>query len=160
MFCREYIKDLNVSRAYLEVYPKGNASSGTRLVQNVKVQQRIQELFKERSERVEGDGDLVLKMLRNAALVNLHYWYDLGHQGMSMDRFKEMPEEVQLLVTSVKEKITKTGDDFVTYVEVDFLDKKFALEKLGSHEGLWKNNHNIKLESYEKILRKAREANK
>ena len=51
LFCREYLIDLNATRAYGAVYKtkgKKAEASGCRLLGNAKVKERLAELFKKR----------------------------------------------------------------------------------------------------------------
>tara|TARA_R100001086_G_C11848201_1_gene260872 strand:- start:24602 stop:25105 length:504 start_codon:yes stop_codon:yes gene_type:complete len=70
-FCHEYLKDLNATRAYKDVYKTKNQrtaeSAAQRLLSNVEVQRRVQELMDERSERVKIDADYVLNTIQEVA---------------------------------------------------------------------------------------------
>ena len=66
-FCIEYIRTLNAKQIYLQAYPEStdrNAeSSGSRLLSNAKVKQRLSELMeKDRSNRI-ASAEEVLEML-------------------------------------------------------------------------------------------------
>lgn len=66
-FCIEYIRTLNAKQSYLQAYPEStdrNAeSSGSRLLSNAKVKQRLSELMeKDRSNRI-ASAEEVLEML-------------------------------------------------------------------------------------------------
>lgn len=62
-FCQEYIKDFNASRAGAAIgYSEKTAGSqGSRLLKDVEIKKRIEELKAERAERVKIDADYVLK---------------------------------------------------------------------------------------------------
>ena len=66
-FCIEYVRTLNAKQSYLQAYPEStdrNAeSSGSRLLSNAKVKQRLSELMeKDRSNRI-ASAEEVLEML-------------------------------------------------------------------------------------------------
>jgi phage terminase small subunit len=71
IFCREYLVDLNATRAYLAVYAGAKessaAESGSRLLRNVKVAARLQELMEERNERLAVNQDWVVTRLKRVA---------------------------------------------------------------------------------------------
>jgi phage terminase small subunit len=67
MFCREFLVDLNGTKAYSRVYPDAAKTSARRLASqlltNVDVKKRIYELAHERAERVEVTADDVVRDL-------------------------------------------------------------------------------------------------
>lgn len=62
-FCEEYLFDLNITQAAIRAgYSQHTAAQhGSRLLNDVKIQTRIQKLKSERSNRVQVDQDWVLK---------------------------------------------------------------------------------------------------
>lgn len=71
MFCKEYITDFNATQAYLRVHPETSYNSARvlacRLLARVNVQERVQELMQERSERLQISADDVVKELKEIA---------------------------------------------------------------------------------------------
>ena len=66
-FVKEYLIDLNSTRAYKEVYKcsdKVANASWPRMLVNVSIQKKIQEKFDERSKKVELDAEWVLRNLK------------------------------------------------------------------------------------------------
>jgi len=68
-FCQEYLVDLNATQAAIRAgYSERTAKSqGARLLTNVDIATRIQELMNKRSKRVEIDADWVLTQLKKVA---------------------------------------------------------------------------------------------
>ena len=73
LFATEYLIDLNATQAAIRAgYSKRTAhSQGPRLLDNVEVKKRIQELGAKRSERCEITSDEVLQEIAKVAFVNL-----------------------------------------------------------------------------------------
>jgi len=69
MFCKEYLIDLNATQAAIRAgYSKKTAKTiGGQNLSKLIIAQRIQVLFNKRAERVEIDGDWVLKKLQKVA---------------------------------------------------------------------------------------------
>ncbi len=67
LFCKEYLVDLNATQAAVRAgYSERTAKSqGARLLTNVDVAERIQQLMTERSKRVEIDADWVLNGIKD-----------------------------------------------------------------------------------------------
>lgn len=70
-FCIEYIRTLNARQSYLIAYPEcsfGSASaSGVRLLNNAKVQERIEELMQEMRKEKIASAEEVLELLTEIA---------------------------------------------------------------------------------------------
>jgi len=156
LFCQEYMKDLNATRAYMRVYTNTKEATalanGSKLLGNVNINARVKELFEARKERVQKEADGTLDMLTRARDFNLcEYITDFGE--IDIVKLKTAPIEIQRLLCNVK----SSANGGAMVVNMEFLSKQFAIDKLGSHEGLWKNNHMIKIESYEDIMRKIKQ---
>ncbi|ELY3856745.1 terminase small subunit [Providencia rettgeri] len=65
MFCREYLVDLNATQAAIRAgySDKTARSQANRMLTNVDIEKRIQELMNNRSDRLDVDADYVLKRL-------------------------------------------------------------------------------------------------
>ena len=73
IFCAEYIIDLNATQAAIRAdYSKKTArSKGCQLLTKVNIQNEIQKLKAERSERVQIEADSVVKELAKVAFSNI-----------------------------------------------------------------------------------------
>src|SRR6478735_89676 len=75
VFCREYLRDLNATRAYRTAYPtaglKSSESGGSRMLRIAKVAERVQALMAERMARVGVRADDVLRALAAIALSDI-----------------------------------------------------------------------------------------
>lgn len=142
-FCKEYLVDLNATRAYRDVYSaaqKVSEVNGCKLLSNTKVSQRISELKKKVTKKVEITIDGQLSFLKNARDIDLTHWYTLGSRGMSMEQFDSMPKELRILVTGAKKKVNNEGHETI---EVTFFSKEKAVELLGKYKEMWTDKKKI-----------------
>jgi phage terminase small subunit len=136
MFCQEYLKDLNATQAAIRAgYAERTAQpASSRLLSNVIVQARINELKSERSERVQIDADWVLK--HNAEILNADVADILNDEGAYLP-IKQWPLiwrqmlngiDIQQLLTSGKD-----SEVIGEVVKIKFIDRLKALEMIGKH---------------------------
>ena len=138
VFCDEWLKDLNGTRAYRAAYKgvkndetaKVNAS---RLLTNANVQKYIQEKQKEREKRTEITQDMVLKELAKLAFTDRTGIVQIkkGNAGdvVVIKSTDDLTEEQKALISGIKE--TKFG------IEVTFYNKEKSLELIGRHLGMF-----------------------
>lgn len=132
-FCQEYLIDLNATKAADRAkYSKKTANEqGSRLLANVKVQARIQELMDERSKRTEITSDIVLKELLLIAKTDLSEAFD--EQG-SLKDIHDIPENIRRAIAGVEVYVeTIQGIEIGRTKKLKLWDKNRALEMLGRH---------------------------
>lgn len=158
LFADEYLIDLNAEAAairagYSPRYARGNAH---KLVANSCIQAYIQERMAERSKRTEITQDMVLKELASIAFSNMTdyaqiveeqavdissgncipiydaYGKPVMQKQVDFTLTENLTEEQTRAIASIKEG--RNG------IEVKMHDKIRALEKLGEHLGMWKDN--------------------
>lgn len=117
IFCQEYMIDLNATQAAIRAgYSKKTASvQGSRLLTNVNVLTRIEELKKERSEKLHLDADWVLRRLMQIS-----------------DRC--MQQEPVLEFDYEEKKLVETGE-----YKFDSVGANKATELIGKHLGMFKD---------------------
>ena len=147
-FCQEYMIDLNQTQAYLRAgyKPKKTESaveSASRLSTNVKVRARIDELMAERSSRTGVTADRVVRELARIAFLDPTRLADMDSATIQDDA----SEDDRAAIASIK---VKSGEDF-TEREIKFADKLKALEQLGRHLGMFKDDVNLNI-SIPKII--------
>jgi phage terminase small subunit len=140
-FCLEYLKDLNATQSairagYSEKTAKAQAS---RLLTNVDVSARVQELMTERVNRVQVDADTVLRELLRIATYDVAAVFDSAG---FMKPVQDIPEEVRRAITGIEvdEIFAGQGEDrsIIGHAKkVKLGDKVKALEILGKHLGLF-----------------------
>lgn len=137
IFCKEYLKDLNARRAAERAgYSKHTAQvQGSRLMQNEKVQKRVQALFDKRAAKIELSAELILERLLEVATVDLADAYDSDGK---LKPLHDIPKSVRQAMSGidVAEEFAGYGKDRQKVADVrkvKFWDKIKALEVLGKH---------------------------
>lgn len=140
LFLKEYLKDLNATQAYIRAGykvkdEKSAAVLANRLLKNVKVQEKIRVAMAEREKRTEITQDRVLREIANLAFTDRTGIVNLKKNRVIIQDFEDLTSEQRACVAGVKE--TKHG------IEVTFYNKEKALEMLGRHLGMFKDNVKI-----------------
>ena len=126
-----------VRAGYSENYANAR---GYEMLGNVGIQNRVAELKKARSERLEVKADWVLRHLVNQVESNvLDAFATLNQESFTLEDLKALPREVQMCIKKVKQ--TKDG------IELQFEDKQRALEMIARHIGFFEkdNDRNINI---------------
>ena len=138
VFCDEWLKDLNGTRAYKVAYKSTKsdhvaATNAGRLLRNAEVQKYIQEKQKEREKRTEITQDMVLKELAKLAFTDrtgiVQIKKSTAGDVVVIKSTDELTEEQKALISGIKE--TKFG------IEVTFYNKEKSLELIGRHLGMF-----------------------
>lgn len=116
-FCQQYIIDLNQTKAAerAKYSEKTAAQQASRLLKNVKVQQRIAELKKIRSERTVITQDMVLKELWILARSDFKDYGEIikdlatPEGRLKLKMFKDIEGDATRAIKSISEHITKDG---------------------------------------------------
>lgn len=140
-FCREYIVDLNATRAAIAAgYSEKTArQSASRLLTNVNVQNEIQQLKKAVADKLDVDAEWMLRHLINQVEANtLNAFEYAGPAGIVLEDLKALPREIQICIKKVKQN--KGG------IEVQFEDKQRALEMIARHIGFFEKDNIAKVE--------------
>lgn len=140
-FCKEYVIDLNATRAAIAAgYSEKTANAAaSRLLTNVKVENKIQELQKAIAKKLEVDAEWVLKRLINQVESNvLDAFATLSQESFTLEDLKALPREIQMCIKKVKQ--TSGG------IEIQFEDKQKALEMIGRHIGFFEKDNTSKVE--------------
>ena len=141
LYCLEYIKDLNATKAALRAgYAEGSArQQASALMSKPNIQRYIQELFDQRSKRVEVNADTILRELLAMATVDVTEAYD---DAGWLKQIKDIPAHVRKSIAGLEtqEIFQGEGDDrsiIGMARKVKFYDKTKALELLGKHLKIW-----------------------
>lgn len=139
LFALEYLKDLNATRAYREVYGAKNdnvaAVCGAKLLRNAKVAPLVQHAMEKRAERVGVDADRVLAELGHMAYLDPLEMYD---ENNCLKPIAEIPETLRRAIASIetKELFDGSGEDreMIGYTKtVKLWNKPGSLELHGKH---------------------------
>lgn len=141
-FCQEYIKDMNGKKAYVRTYPdsseKAAESASSRLLRNVKVQQRISELQTKVSDRIGIDQDMILQEIAKVAFANIGYVCEWDANGsLTLKEKSEMGIGLGAIQSIQSTDIfDKDGNKIQTKNKFNMHDKLKALELLSRHLGI------------------------
>ena len=164
IFVNEYLAtdDLNVTVAYKKAYPgvkNDNVAAvcGSRLLKNAKVKEYIDKRMKEREQRTEITQDKVLKELSAIAFSNGANYarvvekiaYDKDGEEI-LDPETKKPLKYKAIDFKNTDELTATEKKAIAGIhkgkdgmKVETYDKLKALELLGKHLGMFKDNVNI-----------------
>lgn len=136
-FVEEYLIDLNATQAAIRAgYSIDSAEQiGYQLLQKTSVSNEISKAMAERSKRTGISQDRVLMELAKLAFVKITDVVDMDNAKVK----ENAAEEDLACIQSVKIKPNEWG----TEREVKICDKKSALELLGKHLGMFKDNLNL-----------------
>lgn len=138
LFALEYLKDLNATRAYREVYgvkQKVAEAAGPRLLGNVRVAALVNGAMQKRAEKLEVNADKVLAEIGHMAYMDPLEMYD---ENNCLKPIAEIPETLRRAIASIetKELFEGTGKDreFIGYTKtVKLWNKPGSLELHGRH---------------------------
>ncbi len=154
LFCYEYIIDLNGTQAAIRAKysEKTAAQTASRLLSNVNIQARIQELVKKREQRAEKSADDVIKEIESVGFSRIGDVVEWNESGMAFiknsddlsDKAMAAIESVQVIeevtyVTSPSpegDKERKVVSRANVKSKVKLHSKMFALNLLAKHHGL------------------------
>lgn len=131
-FCEEYLKDLNATQAAIRAgYSKRTSYAiGHENLNKPEIEQRIQQLKKERSDRTKITADMIVKELALIAFANMKDFVFVKDGEMSID-FEEIEEEKKAVISEVS-----AGNGNVLKIKLH--NKLDALEKLAKHIDFYK----------------------
>ena len=141
-FCEEYMVDLNATQAAIRAgYSENTAQEqSSRLLLNVMVQERIQQLRAEQSERTRIDADYVLKKLTEIANFRLEDVADIDDAGqIKYKPFSEWPERAHTAVIGIDEdriiKESADGSQVTVHdkIKIRTMNKDKSIENIGRH---------------------------
>lgn len=137
-FCREYLIDLNATQAairagYSEKYANTNAS---KLLQNTTINNYLQELKNERSQRTEITADLVLEELAAIATADITNYVNVTRDH-DRDGFLTVEVTETAKLTPKQRKAIASIKQGRNGIEVKLFDKVSTLKLLGDHLGMW-----------------------
>ena len=141
-FCHEYMKDLNLSQAYMRTYPDAKSESarrlGSKLLTNVDIQRRIQELMEARAKRMNISADAVIKRLADIAFGHLGMICVWTETGLDIKEREELTDGELSIIDSLDISPVGDGDGGLLGYrkKVKLRDSLKALELLSRHLGL------------------------
>lgn len=149
-FCREYLHDLNATAAYKRVYQVKNsataAACAARLLTNAKVQEQIQALMAERSQRTAITADRVLEEIGRVGFANMADYATWGPQGLILKNSTSLDCEHTCVIADINSQ--NLGSEGV-HTKIKLHDKMTALTLAARHIGLL-GDMNVALNTFRK----------
>lgn len=135
-FCEEYIVDLNATQAAIRAgYSKKTAySQGQRLLKNVEVQKKIQQLYGKRAKRTQISADRVLTECVRIALSDVG---DAFNPNGELKPIHDIPEDVRRAISSFQ--VIELFSGTTTKVHIGYLKKVKLCSKDKNIEVLFKH---------------------
>lgn len=138
LFVEEYLIDLNATQAVIRAgykISKNQSASeiGSQLLKNTQVSKEIEKAMAERSRRTGVNADRVIMELAKIAFVNAMDVIDTESATVKEDA---TPEDTAAILSV---KVKTFGEDGLER-EIKMADKLKALELLGKHLGMFKEN--------------------
>lgn len=147
-FCREYLIDLNATQAAIRAgYSEKTAhEQASRLLANVKVEKRIQELMKARKNRLNIDADYVLKRLVDIDQMDV---LDIITESGDLRPIKDWPKVWRTTLSGFDIAAIRVDGAEALLKKIKWPDKIKNLELLGKHVSVQafrdqiKNEHDV-----------------
>jgi phage terminase small subunit len=159
-FCDEYLIDFNASRAYKTAYKSCKSdltarTNASKLLTKTNIQKYISEKQKEIEEKTEITQKKIIQELAKIALFNIK---DIYNENGTLKKVTELDDDTAKAISGVKIlqkagamkiSLSKTNDEIPLEhipeqtVEFKTNDKTKALELLGKHLGMFKENVNL-----------------
>lgn len=141
-FCDEYLIDFNATRAYKAAYKSCRKDetanvNGSKLLRKTKVQEYIAEKQQEMQERNKITQDTIIQELAKIALFNIK---DIYNEDGTLKKVTELDDDTAKAISGVK-ILQKAGAMKIILSKTN--DKTKALELLGKHLGMFKENVNL-----------------
>lgn len=142
-FCKEYIIDLNGAAAAVRAgYSEDSAKSiAYELLGKDEINEEIQRLIKERSERLEVSADDVLKEFHSIGMSNIKDFVNGDFEVKNLDEVDYVKAKA---IKSIKKTITENEFGSKTVVELQLHDKLNGLTNIGKHIGFFEKDNSQK----------------
>lgn len=141
IFVEEYLIDLNATQAAIRsgYKPSSARQVGTENMSKPSIRACIDQAIAERSKRTGINQDRVIRELARLAFVNANDVIDMDEASIKCNA----SEDDTAAIASVKVKTIPTKEGDGVEREIRLNDKLKALELLGKHLGMFKDNINI-----------------
>lgn len=135
-FCEEYIIDFNQTQSAIKAgYSAKTAYSiGNENLKKPDIQAYIKELLSKREERTQITADMVVKEWAKIAFFDIR---KIFHKEGGLLNPHDLDDETATVISSIKARDVKVGDDIETIKEYRLNDKMKALDMLAKHLGMF-----------------------
>jgi len=144
-FAKEYLIDLNATQAAIRAgYAKKAAFvTGCRLLKNAKVQDEIQKGVTRRDKKTELTQEFIVRELMRVAQVDMKEFVEWGPDGVTLIESDKVDGSLVKEVSQCKDS-----------KQIKVHDKMKALELLGRHKGLFKDEERQIAPTYITVIKK------
>lgn len=144
-FVEEYLVDLNATQAAIRAgySPHSAREIGCETLAKPYIQEFIGKAIAERSKRTGVNQDRVINELAKIAFANMKDFAVWDEKGVKFKSNDELTEEDTSCVSEITEVEVETDYGTKRTKKIKLYDKISALEKLGKHLGMFKDNLNI-----------------
>lgn len=145
LFVEEYLIDLNATQAAIRAgYSEKRASEmGYQLLQKTTVSEEIQKRMKDRQQRTEITQDRVLQELEKIGFADVTDFVTIRGGMVQIKSTAEMPADKIGAIAGIKEGANG--------IEIKLNDKGKALELIGRHLGMFKDNLSVDIQTSKKF---------
>lgn len=135
-FCEEYIIDFNQTQSAIRAgYSAKTAYSiGNENLKKPDIQAYIKELLSKREERTQITADMVVKEWAKVAFFDIR---KIFHKEGGLLNPHDLDDETATVISSIKARDVKVGDDIETIKEYRLNDKMKALDMLAKYLGMF-----------------------
>lgn len=150
-FCREYVLDFNGARAAIAAgYSKKGADvTASKALRITKVADFIKSLQESVNDRLEVTAERIVAEYAKIGFANIS---DLMKEGMSFEDVVKLPRNVSAAIESVNIITTQTDFTTTTNVKIKMHSKTAALDALGKHTGIYKEDNKQKSDLFKAFL--------
>ncbi len=134
-FAQEFAKGVTLGDAYEKAGYRRHAQNPHRLMKNEQVSARVAEIQGRGAERAAATVERIVQEIENLSFANITDVVEIKGKRVIVKNTADLPREVTSAIAAIKK--TKAG------IEVRFHDKSRALEMLGRHRGLFRENINL-----------------
>lgn len=152
LFVKHYLIEKNASKAAKLAGYGSPMSVCTRLLENAGISAAIKEKQAEMHQKLDINAERVLQELASVGFANISDYMDWNDGSVNLKDSGQLTREQ---TGAVSEVVYHFGENS-GQVKIKMHDKLKALEKLGSHLGMWKENTtiNIQMPDYDEILKR------
>lgn len=146
LFCLEYIKDFNATRAAKAAgYSENSASEiGNENLRKPQIKDAIGQLVRESFDDLSISKERILNEQKLLAFTRIFQEDEMYKTRYTWEEFKELPENVKACIKKLKQKTSydEKGEP-VVHVELEFYDRQKALETLMRYQSMFNDKLDI-----------------
>jgi phage terminase small subunit len=137
-FCEEYLVDLNATQAAIRAgySPASAKTTGSRLLKDVDVKAKIDDLRKDQSKRTGVTADKVIAELAKIGFADTTKAIRIRRGKVVVQDTETLDEGTRAAISEIKQTRTQFGGT----LSIKFHDKRAALHDLGLHLGIFEDD--------------------